>query len=71
MVDSPEMCSEWHAGLDANQNTARFGKVDEKDGYWKDKEGNAVDSKLGKGGASQLVKGLMGAVARVQGKGGF
>lgn len=71
MVDSPEMCSEWRAGLEANQNTARYGRVSSVDGLWRDSDGNVIESKLGKGGPVQLVKGLLGAVARVQGKGGF
>ena len=71
MVDSPGMCAEWRAGLEANQNTARYGLVSDKDGLWRDKDGNIMDSSLGKGGPLQLLKGLKGAVARVQGKGGF
>jgi len=71
MVDSPEMCAEWRAGIDNNQNTAIFGRLDDKDGLWRDKEGNVIDSSGGKGGPLAIAKGLMGAVARVQGKGGF
>lgn len=70
MVDSPEMCAEWRAGIDNNQNTALFGQLD-KDGLWRDKDGNALEGSGGKGGPIEIVKGLLGAVARVQGKGGF
>jgi len=71
MVDSPEMCQEWRAGLENNQNTALYGRIDDKDGLWRDTDGTVLDSKVGKGGPGEIVKGLLGAVARVQGKGGF
>ncbi|KAF8515685.1 hypothetical protein BU17DRAFT_76795 [Hysterangium stoloniferum] len=70
MVDSPEMCKEWRAGLENNQNTALYGRID-KDGLWRDKNGTVLDSKAGEGGPGEILKGLLGAVARVQGKGGF
>jgi len=71
MVDSPEMCAEWRAGIENNQNTAAYGRIDIKDGLWRDLEGNVLDSSVGKGGVKEIAKGLLGAVARVQGKGGF
>jgi hypothetical protein len=71
MVDSPEMCAEWRAGIDNNQNTALYGRLDDKEGVWKDKDGNILEGKGGRGGPVDIVKGLLGAVARVQGKGGF
>ncbi|KAF8573891.1 hypothetical protein K439DRAFT_1373981, partial [Ramaria rubella] len=71
MVDSREMCAEWRAGIDNNQNTALYGRVDDKDGLWRDKDGTVLEGKGGKGGPIEVVKGLFGAVARVQGKGGF
>ncbi|GJJ09337.1 hypothetical protein Clacol_003559 [Clathrus columnatus] len=71
MVDSAEMCAEWRAGLESNQNTRLYGRVSDKDGLWRDEEGNIMDSKGGKGGPLAILKGLHGALARVQGKGGF
>lgn len=71
MVDSAEMCAEWRSGLESNQNTKLYGLISDKDGFWRDSEGNIVDSKAGKGGVKGLLKGVQGAVARVRGTGGF
>ena len=63
----------WLAGfrLDNNQNTGVYGRLDDKEGVWKDKEGNILEGKGGRGGPIDIVKGLMGAVTREQGKGGM
>lgn len=71
MVDSAEMCAEWRAGLESIQNTKLYGLISDKDGLWRDPEGNVLDSKGGRGGPLALLKGMQGALARVQGKGGF
>ncbi len=70
MVDSPQLCAEWRRALDHNQRTGELGPVQE-DGVWRDKEGKEVGSSGGMGGPVEVVKGMMNAVARVQGKGGF
>ncbi|THG97953.1 hypothetical protein EW026_g4144 [Hermanssonia centrifuga] len=70
MVDSPKLCAEWMAALNNNQNTAMLGPIGE-DGLWRDKDGNVVQSSGGLGGPVEVMKGMMNAVARVQGKGGF
>ena len=71
LVDSPALCAEWWAGLNANQNTLRFGRVD-ADGVWRDSEGRAVQSSgTEKTGMFGGLKGISGAIARVRGKGGF
>lgn len=70
MVDSPQLAREWLAALNHNQNTGAFGEVDE-DGLWRDPAGNIVQSSGGNGGTVEVVKGLINAVKRVQGKGGF
>lgn len=48
MVDSPQLCAEWRAALEHNQNTGALGAVDE-DGLWRDREGNVVQSSGGTG----------------------
>jgi hypothetical protein len=70
MIDSAELAHDWMTALNVNQNTAQFGSVDE-DGFWRDKDGNVVQSSGGTGGPVEVIKGMMNAVARVQGKGGF
>ena len=70
MVDSAELCAEWMAALNHNQNSGTIGHVDD-DGMWRDKDGNVVQSSGGLGGPTEVIKGMFNAVARVQGKGGF
>ncbi|KIM79061.1 hypothetical protein PILCRDRAFT_823914 [Piloderma croceum F 1598] len=73
LIDSPAVCKEWADGIRANQNTHIYGRLDE-DGIWRDpKDGSLLDD-MGstKGGSiSGTMKGLVGAVKRVQGTGGF
>jgi len=72
MVDSASLVSEWLKGINANQNTLLYGKVDDKDGVWRDEEGNELKaSGLGGGGPLGRLKGLSGAIKRVRGTGGF
>ena len=47
------------------------GEANGEDGFWRDKDGNVVQSSGGTGGLIEVVKGMMNAVARVRGKGGF
>lgn len=48
MVDSQQLCSEWLAALNHNQNSGTLGPVGE-DGLWRDKDGNVVQSSGGYG----------------------
>jgi hypothetical protein len=38
LVDSPQLCAEWRAALDANQDTLARGRVGD-DGVWRDANG--------------------------------
>jgi len=70
MLDSEEWCTEFVAALEHNQNTGLYGSLNE-DGEWRDADGALVESSGGKGGPLKVAKGLVGAVQRVRGKGGF
>lgn len=70
MVDSSALAREWLAALNHNQNSGTLGEVG-RDGIWRDAAGNEVTSSGGMGGPLNVVKGMLNAVARVQGKGGF
>ena len=86
MLDSPLICQEWvreapifgHqltvlqlAGIRANQNTHLYGEL-ALDGKWKDKDGNPLPGASGANtGPFKSLKGISGAIKRVQGKGGF
>ncbi|KAK7981648.1 hypothetical protein PG988_003886 [Apiospora saccharicola] len=72
MIDSPEVCRSWIDALRRNQNTHRYGAVSRDDGVWRDGEGTEVHGSMGKDpGRFSWAKGLVGAVKRVQGEGGF
>ncbi|RDX54088.1 hypothetical protein OH76DRAFT_1062134 [Lentinus brumalis] len=71
MVDSPQLCHEWLEAINRNQNTLVNGKVDEKDGLYRDKEGNVIQSAGGTDtGPKALFKGIKGTIDRVRGVGG-
>lgn len=71
MLDSAEICRGWIDGLRRNQNTGLYGKLQE-DGVWRDAEGKEVEGAMGVDpGRFSWAKGVVGAVRRVQGKGGF
>ena len=70
MVDSSKLAREWLAALNHNQNSGTLGLVG-RDGVWRDAQGNEVTSSGGMGGPVNVMKGMLNAVARVQGKGGF
>lgn len=73
LIDSPAVCKDWANGIRANQNTHIYGRLDD-DGIWRDPEDGSVLDDMGstKGGTfSSTAKGLVSAVKRVQGKGGF
>jgi hypothetical protein len=44
MVDSPQICKEWYEGINHNQNTFQHGLLDEKDGLYRDKQGQVIQS---------------------------
>ncbi|KAI0416883.1 hypothetical protein F5X98DRAFT_364108 [Xylaria grammica] len=72
MLDNPQICRAWIDGLRRNQNTAIYGAVDHEDGIWRDEQGNGVEGATGvDAGRFSWVKGFVGAVKRLQGKGGF
>ncbi|KAL2754268.1 hypothetical protein ACRALDRAFT_2043299 [Sodiomyces alcalophilus JCM 7366] len=73
MVDSPPLCRAWFDALRRVQNTAAYGAVDGSDGVWRDPQGGGeVEGALGvEPGWFSWAKGVVGAVKRVQGKGGF
>ena len=72
LIDSEEICHAWLDALRRNQNTHLYGKADQEDGIWRDEEGKEADGAIGKDpGHFSWAKGMMGAVQRVRGEGGF
>lgn len=68
LVDSPRLCEEWMQRLNANQNTARFGKLD-NDGLWRNpKDGSVLESKLADPGLIGTIKGFKDTVRRAAGR---
>ncbi|KAF8901340.1 hypothetical protein CPB84DRAFT_1708437 [Gymnopilus junonius] len=72
LIDSPSVCQEWAAGIKSNQNTHIYGRLD-NDGVWRDPKDGSLLEDMGstKGGFGTIAKGLVDAVKRVQGTGGF
>ncbi|KAM0328186.1 hypothetical protein ACHAQA_005593 [Verticillium albo-atrum] len=71
MIDSPEICRSWIDALRRNQNTGLFGRL-QSDGIWRGEDGKEVEGAMGvDAGRFAWAKGIIGAVKRVQGKGGF
>ena len=72
MIDSASVCEQWIEGLRRTQNTHIYGLVSQEDGIWRDKEGKEVEGSIGiDPGHFSWAKGVIGAVKRVQGTGGF
>ena len=72
LVDSRQLVEEWLRGIDANQNTRLFGRVDGKDGVWRASDGRVIESSgTKKSGLFGSLKGVSGAIRRVRGTGGF
>jgi hypothetical protein len=72
MIDSAAICASWIDGVRRNQNTHLYGQVSKEDGIWTDKHGNEVDGAIGVNpGRFGWAKGIIGAVKRVRGTGGF
>ncbi|XXG94350.1 hypothetical protein Hte_000604 [Hypoxylon texense] len=73
LVDSAAVCGAWEDGiLKRNQNTRRYGAVGPADGVWRDARGREAEGATGvDAGRMAWVRGVVGAVKRVQGTGGF
>ncbi|XDG06699.1 hypothetical protein ABKA04_006314 [Annulohypoxylon sp. FPYF3050] len=71
MIDSPLICRAWIEALRRNQNTHLYGRLGE-DGVWRDALGKEAEGATGvDAGRFSWAKGLLGAIKRVQGTGGF
>jgi hypothetical protein len=73
LFDSPWLCRVWLDALELNQNTSRYGQVSPEDGCWHDPHtGEIPPGSMGPAaGKFSWAKGIVGAVKRVQGAGGF
>lgn len=75
MLDSPAACRAWVDALRRNQNTHLYGRLGAGDGVWRRPEaegGGEAEGAMGVDpGRFSWAKGLVGAVKRVQGTGGF
>lgn len=68
MIDSAEVCKVWRAGIERNQNTAKYGRV-AQDGYWYDENGKmSPGSTRSSGGISAAIHGALGMLQKAQGK---
>jgi len=71
MIDSPSITKEWIEALNRNQATGRVGAVG-RDGVWRYPDGKPLESLSGgSGNAFQRIGGVVGAVKRARGTGGF
>ncbi|KAI1356249.1 hypothetical protein F5Y01DRAFT_309662 [Xylaria sp. FL0043] len=72
LLDSPQVCRAWIDALRRNQNTGIYGAVDRADGIWRDEHGKEIEGATGvDAGRFSWAKGIVGAVKRLQGTGGF
>lgn len=72
MIDSHTVCAAWVDGIRRNQNTHIYGAVSKQDGCWHDDQGRQADGAIGVDpGRFAWAKGVVGAVQRVRGAGGF
>lgn len=73
LLDSPLICKIWRETIERNQNTAQYGLVSSEDGCWHDpKTGEIAEGTIGPDpGRFSWAKGIVGAVQRVRGVGGF
>ncbi|KAL7628972.1 hypothetical protein AAE478_000490 [Parahypoxylon ruwenzoriense] len=74
LVDSARVCRAWlDAVVRRGQNTALYGAVDRVDGVWRDRAGREAPGATGveAGRLRSLIRGVVGAVRRVRGEGGF
>jgi len=73
MIDSKDICERWMEGIRRNQNTELYGRVSPTDGCWHDPvTGEQAPGAIGVDpGKFSWAKGMVGAVQRVRGAGGF
>ncbi|KAJ5667673.1 uncharacterized protein N7477_006243 [Penicillium maclennaniae] len=73
LLDSQLICKQWLGAIDRNQNTGKYGAASSKDGCWHDPETNEMpQGSIGTDpGRLSWAKGVVGAVKRVRGVGGF
>ncbi|KAE9971731.1 hypothetical protein BLS_004335 [Venturia inaequalis] len=72
MIDSSAHCLAWKEGIRRNQNTHLYGMASQNDGLWRDGDGHEAPGAIGKDpGRFSWAKGVVGAVQRVRGAGGF
>ncbi|KAI9715716.1 MAG: hypothetical protein M1828_000731 [Chrysothrix sp. TS-e1954] len=72
MIDSAVVCKAWREGIERNQNTRQYGMASRRDGCWYDSEGKLAEGSLGTDpGKFAWAKGIVGAVNRARGAGGF
>ncbi|KAF2428760.1 phospholipase D/nuclease [Tothia fuscella] len=72
MIDSEMICKAWEDGIRRNQNTHLYGMASQEDGIWRDIYGSEAPGAIGKDpGKFSWAKGMVGAVQRVRGIGGF
>ncbi|KAJ5582991.1 hypothetical protein N7535_001611 [Penicillium sp. DV-2018c] len=73
LIDSAEVCRAWTELINRNQNTAKYGAASSKDGCWHDPETGEIPARsMGPvPGKFSWAKGVVGAVQRVRGAGGF
>ena len=73
MIDSPTTCKTWLEAINLNQNTAKYGAASPKDGCWHhETSGEIPKGSIGTDpGRFSWAKGMVGAVNRVRGVGGF
>lgn len=72
MLESEQVCRAWIDGLRRNQNTHVYGALDKETGIWTDERGNMADGAIGVDpGRFAWARGIVGAIKRLQGVGGF
>ncbi|KAI4602944.1 hypothetical protein KJ359_008165 [Pestalotiopsis sp. 9143b] len=72
LMESPGVCAAWIDGLRRNQNTAKYGTLSRDDGVWRGPDGKEADGATGVDpGRFSWAKGVVGAIQRVRGEGGF
>jgi hypothetical protein len=68
MVDSSELVGEWLRGIDANQNTRLYGRVSNKDGIWRNGDGEVIQaSGVAASSLFKRLKGLYNLMGRIGG----
>ncbi|KAJ5287274.1 hypothetical protein N7478_002960 [Penicillium angulare] len=73
MIDSSLICKAWLEAINRNQNTAKYGAASSEDACWHDpSSGEIPPGSIGTDpGHFSWAKGIIGAVKRVRGVGGF